>query len=152
MRFASCSYSPNFFAVEKPSALTPWLINFSKSSNKVFNEDSTWYVHYSMLVPLAKLAWEKLGSVDYSELPDPVKERIIIESKTWTRGQPPIQSAVSKLQKIEAYRRLYLVPDAPPDLVKAVYRHLAKVHHPDCGGDSKEFAELTEAFETIMRQ
>jgi len=46
---------------------------------------------------------------------------------------------------------LHLLPDAPADLVPVVYRHLAKVKHPDRGGDTREMQRLNEAYETICK-
>lgn len=36
--------------------------------------------------------------------------------------------------------------DSPPDEVKAVWRELAKEHHPDHGGDGEKFQELHKAY------
>lgn len=46
---------------------------------------------------------------------------------------------------------LHLLPDAPADLVPVVYRHLAKVNHPDRGGDTREMQRINEAYETICK-
>lgn len=148
--FEQCKYSPNFYAVRNIGALISYLATL-KASNKVFIEDGTYYVHYSQLMPIAKLAWEKTGSVDYDQLPDAIKERIILVKDTWTKEAPKTSSLATKLKMSTAYTTLYLVPDAPIDVVKAVYKYLAKLHHPDTGGDAAKFNEITEAFELITR-
>ena len=33
--------------------------------------------------------------------------------------------------------------------IKTAYRRLAKKHHPDAGGDEKQFAEISNAYENI---
>ena len=33
--------------------------------------------------------------------------------------------------------------------IKSAYRRLAKQHHPDAGGDEKQFAEISNAYESI---
>jgi len=46
---------------------------------------------------------------------------------------------------------LHLLPDAPADLIPVVYRHLAKVNHPDRGGDTRQMQRINEAYETICK-
>lgn len=49
-----------------------------------------------------------------------------------------------------AHAVLYLLPDAPPEVVKAVYRALATKYHPDMpGGDDAKMAELNAAVAEI---
>jgi len=48
--------------------------------------------------------------------------------------------------KDELFARLYLLPSAPPQLVKAAYRELAKLNHPDKGGDEEAMKLLNEAY------
>ena len=47
------------------------------------------------------------------------------------------------------YAVLGIVPTASEDVIKAVYRALAKKHHPDAGGDANRFREITEAYATL---
>lgn len=46
---------------------------------------------------------------------------------------------------------LGLPKTATKDQIKSKYRTLAKVHHPDAGGDPKKFAEITKAYEEAIR-
>jgi len=46
---------------------------------------------------------------------------------------------------------LYLLPDAPADLVPVVYKTLAKLCHPDRGGDVRQMQRLNEAYETLRK-
>ena len=47
---------------------------------------------------------------------------------------------------------LYLLPDAPMEVVKASYRALARIYHPDNpGGDEAKMKELNDAVEEIVR-
>lgn len=49
------------------------------------------------------------------------------------------------------YAKLYLLPDAPVEVVKASYRALASKYHPDLpGGDEARMKELNLAVEEIM--
>lgn len=49
----------------------------------------------------------------------------------WGRASYP--SAASALD--QAYRTLYLLPTAPPEVVQAAHRALVKLHHPDLASD-----------------
>ncbi|MGI8494363.1 MAG: J domain-containing protein [Pyrinomonadaceae bacterium] len=60
-------------------------------------------------------------------------------------SRPPPQSIASPFQT------LYLLPNAPPEVVKASYKALAKIHHPDARGDSAKMIEINRAYETLTR-
>jgi hypothetical protein len=47
---------------------------------------------------------------------------------------------------------LHLLPTAPPELVDAAFRCLAKKAHPDVGGDAATMRQLTEAHEALSRR
>lgn len=47
------------------------------------------------------------------------------------------------------YDVLMLRPGAPPELVKAAYRILAQLHHPDRGGDHEAMVALNRAFAAL---
>jgi hypothetical protein len=59
---------------------------------------------------------------------------------------PPPQSIASP------YQTLYLLPNAPPEVVKASYKALAKIHHPDARGNSEKMIEINRAFEIITQE
>ncbi|MBA3247310.1 MAG: J domain-containing protein [Pyrinomonadaceae bacterium] len=48
--------------------------------------------------------------------------------------------------KDELYARLHLLPSAPAELIKAAYRELAKLNHPDKGGNEEAMKLLNEAY------
>ena len=47
------------------------------------------------------------------------------------------------------YETLGVAKTATPEEIKSAYRKLAKAHHPDLGGDTAKFQEITEAYETL---
>ena len=49
----------------------------------------------------------------------------------------------------DAYTALWLRPGAPPELVRAAYRVLALLHHPDRGGDTGAMQRINAAFEVL---
>lgn len=56
------------------------------------------------------------------------------------------------LETVAAYRALHLLPGAPDDIVKAVYRALCKLHHPDTGGTTREMQRVNEAYGRITHR
>jgi len=52
-------------------------------------------------------------------------------------------------QRDKALEQLGLPQDASPQAIKQHYRRLASQHHPDKGGDSKQFIALRQAYETL---
>jgi hypothetical protein len=58
---------------------------------------------------------------------------------------PPPQSIASPFQT------LYLLPNAPMEVVKASYKALAKIHHPDARGNSEKMIEINRAYETLTQ-
>jgi curved DNA-binding protein CbpA len=47
------------------------------------------------------------------------------------------------------YRRLHVQPDAPIEVIKAAYRALIALHHPDNGGDHEQATRINEAWEVL---
>ena len=50
----------------------------------------------------------------------------------------------------EAFAALHLLPSAPPDVVKAAFRALAKEMHPDVGGDTAATVRVNLAYERAL--
>jgi hypothetical protein len=59
--------------------------------------------------------------------------------------KPPSQSIASPFQT------LYLLPNAPPEVVKASYKALAKIYHPDLRGSNEKMIQINRAFEIITQ-
>lgn len=66
------------------------------------------------------------------------------ENRERTRKQSPFAPS-----KVDAYTALFLLPDAPAPLVKAAYRELAKLHHPDAGGTTEGMQKINEAYRQL---
>jgi hypothetical protein len=55
-----------------------------------------------------------------------------------------------KPAKVDAYTTLYLLPDAPVEVVKAAYKALAVLHHPDKPtGDTRRMQEIVAAYKQL---
>lgn len=50
---------------------------------------------------------------------------------------------------MDHYKTLGIDKNATPEEIKKAFRKLAKQHHPDQGGDTKKFAEITAAYEIL---
>lgn len=49
------------------------------------------------------------------------------------------------------HAKLYLLPTAPLEVVRAAHRALASLHHPDVGGDPERMIEINAAYDEITR-
>jgi hypothetical protein len=49
----------------------------------------------------------------------------------------------------DAFATLHLLPSAPPEVVRASYKALAQLVHPDKGGDVRAMQRLNEAYERL---
>ncbi len=69
-------------------------------------------------------------------------------------GEPNARKESAPPRKAENYPQtahaaLHLTPDAPPELVKAAYRCLATLHHPDKGGDTATMQAINAAYRQL---
>lgn len=49
----------------------------------------------------------------------------------------------------DAYTVLHLQPTAPRELVDAAYKCLARLHHPDRGGDTEAMQAINQAYQEV---
>ena len=80
--------------------------------------------------------------VDYN--PDAAKK-----TTQWTSSSSP-QSGRAKTKS--PHELLQVAKDASPSDIKAAYRKLARIHHPDKGGDSNTFEAIARAYRTLLSQ
>lgn len=52
-------------------------------------------------------------------------------------------------RKADARRTLGVADEADADAIKAAYRRLARVHHPDAGGDAEQFSKVAAAYSLL---
>lgn len=55
-------------------------------------------------------------------------------------------------QKVDPFSVLHLLPTAPPEVVKAAYKALAQLHHPDRGGDLRQMQNINAAYSEVTRR
>lgn len=51
----------------------------------------------------------------------------------------------------DAYQTLYVTPGAPPEVIRAAYRALSKLYHPDVGGDTAMMQKVNEAYGRLQQ-
>jgi hypothetical protein len=98
-------------------------------------EKLQWWFHDDVIEAVVDIVEHYFGRVHHAEG----------EQKRQTE---PEESALPP-GRAAAYRALYLTPDAPADRVKAAYRTLCKIHHPDAGGSNGAMQKLNAAYERI---
>jgi hypothetical protein len=132
--------NPEFFVVSSPRQQMHEYIRFNirPLSHRRY-EDGCWIVHLSHLIAVVALG-EKYGFVDYSALPDELQLNLVMgKSKTVIKSE------------YSPFAVMHLLPTAPSAIVDAVYRALAKIHHPDVGGDEETFKTIVEAYDRIKQ-
>ena len=78
----------------------------------------------------AQIEW-----IDADDTADPERE--------WTPPPP-------KPRTSDPYTALWLLPGAPPEVVKAAYKALATLHHPDKpGGDDERMRAINSAYQQL---
>jgi hypothetical protein len=55
-------------------------------------------------------------------------------------------------QLSKAFKELFLLPEAPLRVAKAVHKELVKVHHPDTGGDVEKMKRVNAAYDAIEKR
>jgi hypothetical protein len=73
-------------------------------------------------------------------------EAIWNEEKKQSYTRPHKQAETSP---VDLFATLHLLPTAPPELIKAAYRTLASLTHPDHGGDELKMKRLNLAYEKL---
>lgn len=90
-----------------------------------------WWFKPGMLASVQTLAERHCGSVHYIE-----------------RDSAGLEAAIPAAT-VAAYRTLHLQPSAPDELVKAAYRVLCKLHHPDAGGTTHAMQQVNDAYSKL---
>lgn len=91
--------------------------------------------------PDLKQWWFKPGQLPSIE----ALARLHCGAVAYVRRDGDLEPAVPA-ETAAAYRALYLVPGAPPELIKAAYRILAKRVHPDAGGTTEQMQRVNAAY------
>lgn len=63
----------------------------------------------------------------------------------------PLRKPAIPHKTLNAFIALGLKPDASCPAVQKKYRELAKLHHPDTGGNAKKFNQITDAYQILRK-
>lgn len=113
----------DFLRVIRPPAGVVKALKYTVPSTHRYFKEGFWYVHSTYIEGIVQMA-EKESVVSYT----------------------------NDLSTEQAYRVLFLTPQAPMVIVEAVWKALAKEYHPDCGGDAEKFKALVQAYELIKKR
>ena len=104
-----------------------------------------WAVHRKKLPLVVHFGRRFFHHVDYSDLDEQLQLWILeqIELGGWLSEGP--QTAL----KLTPHQVLHVLPTAPKIVVKAAYKALVALYHPDRGGDADSFRAVQEAYEEI---
>ncbi len=64
--------------------------------------------------------------------------------------QPSTPTPIRKTD--QDFATLYLLPGAPAEIIRAVYRELARLHHPDKGGQTAKMQAINAAYQTLQKR
>jgi hypothetical protein len=107
--------------------------NIPSRQRKWMPERKEWWFKPGMLAGVRALAERHCGRVQYVTEGDAGEDVLV-----------PAQDAT-------AYRTLHLLPSAPPELVRAAYKVLAKRCHPDAGGSTQAMQRINAAYAVLAR-
>jgi hypothetical protein len=131
-----------------------YLVDIRKALRDI---DKTWYRNFSIhrISRLITIAREQ-------ELAEQERERWRIEQEEWFRQiEEKIRRTAERLNQLqtgtsstysENLKVLGLVPPVTRHELRTAYLDLAKIHHPDRGGDSAEFQRVQRAYSEATRQ
>lgn len=78
------------------------------------------------------------------------RERARIETEERRRRQEQQRPAARTTVATSPYTVLHVLPTAPPEVIDAAYRALAKLYHPDrVGGSNEKMKELNMAYDKV---
>lgn len=150
-RFGLC-FDYDEGAVDQVKALPPHLRKWDPHL-KVW-----WIFTQAQAYRLAEIAaaYLDLEVEHYLSRPDWLKDRAAwIQGRGWERDRfhrpPGEEEPKKKSSKATAWTVLHLRDDAPAELVKAAYRVLARIHHPDAGGDPEQMKRINNAYEELTK-
>lgn len=107
------------------------------------NTTQIWLVHYTWLGWLVHLARSYGYSIDYASLPTTWQLRAAGAQLSGENGTSVLAES--------PYLKLHVLEDAPIEVVRAAYKALAQIHHPDAGGSAERFREVSDAYQAILK-
>jgi len=110
-------------------------------------DDKRWYVFESYADQAIRLAQHYWPALDLSEY----------QSSAYGSGQGQRQSQGSRQQATWSnngatdHDALYVKSNAPKEVIAAAYKALARLYHPDAGGDAAKMQAVNLAYERLKK-
>ena len=125
-------------------------VRYNVSDNfRIWNPRKQAYkIHLLKLDEIIIAAKRYFDFIDWTSLPEHVQIRLALKVGKQRYGNRPTEK-ISEPPKASPYEMLYLMDSAPIEVVKAAYKALALLHHPDRGGQVERFQQIKEAYEAI---
>lgn len=122
-----------------------YMRRFVPSTHKFCDQNGAWHIDLKYVIALGQIQLANGGNLSLAELPD--YETVQLTEYVQRLSKKKSKTTLSD----DAYSLLYLLPAAPRLIVDAVWKALAKIHHPDCGGDTETFQKYQAAYDKITK-
>lgn len=110
-------------------------------------ETKKWSVHSTRLPQVVVAGQRYFEHVDYSSLPEQLQIKVV-QFVEQCKKEGPVEYIYLKRRP---HSILHVTTDAPPEVIKAAYKALAALYHPDHGGDAEHFMRIQEAYEELTK-
>jgi hypothetical protein len=114
------------------------------------SDETTFIFHHTKILEVAERLVLSGCEVDFSGIPQYLVAGLTKQLQDWETRRKLSTDRVPVLDLPTQYETLHLQDGAPPSVVKAAYRALAKEHHPDRGGDHATMTRLSLAYKAIQ--
>ena len=124
-----------------------WALRQDPSMRKYDPQMKVWYFHKSLKREIEARFIHASWAVRYESPFSRAKGKPHKQEQGYSAGHPPVLVMPS-----DYYSVLYVTQDAPIEVVKAAFRALMLLHHPDHKGSEEKAKQLTEAKEKIFQE
>lgn len=111
-----------------------------------------WEVHIAKLAMVVLYAKSYFEHVDYRSLPQELQIKLVSEMQGKAAAQEAVHGLNRAQLKPDPYLDLYVQSNAPWAVIKAAYKALALMYHPDHGGSSEAFRKVQEAYDELREK
>jgi len=141
----------NFFKLfGAPTSVVQYLRYSVSQAYRYFETEDKphWCVHRDYLIYAIQLGYSELGYVDYSDISADLQVEIAKSKSSW-KVRNDLPDVNINLKYEECFASLFLTPNAPHEIVDAVWKAVVRKYHPDVGGDEDRFVQMKDAYEKI---
>jgi hypothetical protein len=120
--------------------------NIKPSSYRKFNKNlSCWEIHYTKLALIVKDSikfFKEIKCDDVNEVHKKVIDAILKHHQIKSK-------AIKSIKSVNAYETLFVTKSAPKEVIRAAYKALVMLYHPDHGGKADKFRMIQEAYDEL---